>query len=326
MDRSFVNTHLDRTLVEATIPELPGHYRGKVRDSYDLGNGRRLMIASDRLSAFDRILCAVPFKGQVLTETARFWFDLTADICPNHMLDCPDPNAMLCRDLQMVPVEMVVRGYLAGTTNTSILTFYRSGRRTMYGVTLPDGMQAYDALAEPMITPTSKASANGHDEPLSGQEIVTSGLVDAARWDEMCAVSLALFARGQAVAKSRGLILADTKYEFGIDDQGTLVLADEIHTPDSSRFWKAAGFTDRIRAGAPPESFDKDVIRSWVAARCDPYAEQLPPIPPALVADTALVYVDALEQITGTPFTPDLTEADPLTRIRKRLVSAAVGG
>ncbi len=323
MDRAFVTTHLDRSLPEATIPELAGHYRGKVRDSYDLGDGRRLMIASDRLSAFDRILCAVPFKGQVLTQAARFWFDATADLCPNHVIAYPDPNVLLCRDLTMLPVEMVVRGYLAGTTNTSILTLYRAGERTMYGTTLPDGLNAYDALSQPIITPTSKASASGHDEPLSAEEIVGSGLIDAARWAELSTLALALFARGQAIAASRGLILADTKYEFGIDDDGVLVLADEIHTPDSSRFWKADSYAARVAAGLPPESFDKDVIRSWVAARCDPYRDPVPAIPDDLVVDTALVYIDALEWITGKPFEPDLAGTDTLARIRDRVLSLA---
>ena len=320
MDRLFVAAQIDRSLTEATIPGLPGHYRGKVRDSYTLGDCRRLMIASDRLSAFDRFLCAVPFKGQVLTEVARFWFDATADICANHVIAYPDPNVILCRELRMIPVEMVVRGYLAGTTNTSILTLYRAGERTMYGETLPDGMRAFDPLAQPMITPTSKESASGHDEPLSPTTIVESGLMTAQRWDEMSTVALALFARGQAMAAARGLILADTKYEFGIDADGHLVLADEIHTPDSSRFWKAATYADRVHAGEAPESFDKDVIRSWVAKRCDPYADQVPTIPNELIVDTALTYIDAFERITDRTFEPDLTDADTLERIRNRLL------
>jgi phosphoribosylaminoimidazole-succinocarboxamide synthase len=308
-----------RTLDDATIPELPRHYRGKVRDNYDLADGRRLIIASDRLSAFDRILCAIPFKGQVLTQTARFWFEQTADICANHVIDYPDSNVLLCRRLDILPVEVVVRGYLAGTTGTSILTLYKAGERTMYGMTLPDGMRDNQRLATPIITPTSKEYDGGHDEPLTPAEILDRKLLTAAQWDELSATALALFARGQALAEERGLILADTKYEFGVDRDGKIVLADEIHTPDSSRYWKRASYAARFEAGERPDSFDKDFVRSWVAARCDPYKDQIPEIPEELILGTAAVYAEAYETITGRSFEPDIEGATPLERIRMRL-------
>ncbi|TIT89922.1 MAG: phosphoribosylaminoimidazolesuccinocarboxamide synthase, partial [Mesorhizobium sp.] len=262
-----------RTLSDAFIPELPGYYKGKVRENYDLPDGRRIIIATDRLSAFDIILASIPFKGEILTQTARYWFEETADICPNHVLEYPDPNVVVGTRLDILPVEIVVRGYLAGTTSTSILTRYRKGERTMYGMNLPDGLRDNERLAEPVITPTSKAADGGHDEPLSKAEILEQGLLTPAQWDTVSDYALRLFARGQARAAERGLILADTKYEFGTDKSGAIILADEIHTPDSSRYWIAASYEDAFASGGRPESFDKDFIRSWVAARCDPYRD-----------------------------------------------------
>ncbi len=315
---------LSRILDHARIPELPNPYFGKVRDCYDLPAtatepARRILISSDRISAFDRILAAIPFKGQVLTQTARFWFDQTADLCPNHVLAYPDPNVVIGRRLTILPVEVVVRGYLAGTTSTSILTQYRQGRRTLYGHTLPDGMRDNQPLPAPIITPTSKAFDGGHDEPLTAADIVGTGLLSAAQWDEVSSRALALFARGQAMAAERGLILADTKYEFGTDETGRILLADEIHTPDSSRYWIASGYQDALESGTRPPSFDKDVIRAWVAARCDPYRDPIPDIPAEMIAATSQVYIDAFEAITGQTFVPDTTGATPLARVRANL-------
>jgi phosphoribosylaminoimidazole-succinocarboxamide synthase len=213
-------------------------------------------------------------------------------------------------------VEIVVRGFLAGTTGTSILTMYRQGQRSMYGHTLADGLRDNEVLPTPLLTPTSKAFDGGHDEPLTPAQIVGSGLLTAAQWDEVSGIALALFARGQKMAAERGLILVDTKYEFGTDDSGRIVLADEIHTPDSSRYWRAAGYAEAFAAGTRPPSFDKDVIRAWVAARCNPYTDDIPAIPPEMIAATAMTYVDAYERITGQTFVPDLTGATPLARIR----------
>ncbi|MFW2852112.1 phosphoribosylaminoimidazolesuccinocarboxamide synthase [Sphingomonas sp. TX0543] len=317
-DRDY-SRYSSRTLNDATIAELPHHYRGKVRDNYDLLDGRRIIIASDRLSAFDRILCAVPLKGELLTQTARFWFEATADICTNHVLEYPDPNVLICRRLDILPVEIVVRAYLAGTTDTSILKRYKAGQREMYGITLPDGMRDNQRLTAPVITPTSKEFDGGHDEPLTPAEILDRELLTPAQWEEVSAVALALFARGQKIAEQRGLILADTKYEFGIDTDGKIVLADEIHTPDSSRYWLKSTYETRFEAGERPDSFDKDFIRSWVAARCDPYRDAIPEIPPELILGTTETYVTAFETITGRIFDPDLEGATVLERIRARL-------
>lgn len=313
-----------RILDHARIPELPNPYFGKVRDCYDLPAtatepARRILIASDRISAFDRILACIPFKGQVLTQLARYWFEATADICPNHVLSYPDPNVVIGRKVTILPVEIVVRGYLAGTTGTSVLTLYNKGQRRMYGHDLPDGLRANQALPAPIITPTSKAFDGGHDEPLTAEEIVTQGLLTQAQWDEVSAHALALFARGQNMAAKRGLILVDTKYEFGTDETGRILIADEIHTPDSSRYWIAEGYAAAFAAGTRPPSFDKDVIRSWVAERCDPYHDPIPEIPVQMIEATAQVYIDAYERITGQSFEPDTTGDTPLSRVRANL-------
>ena len=314
-----------RVLSHARIPELPNPYFGKVRDCYDLPtdashpHGRRILIASDRISAFDRILAAIPYKGQILTQIARFWFDRTADILPNHVLSYPDPNVVIGQRLTILPVEVVVRGYLAGTTSTSVLTQYKQGQRAMYGHVLPDGLRDNQILPKPIITPTSKAFDGGHDAPLTAEEILSQGLLTAAQWDEVSAAALALFARGQQIAAERGLILVDTKYEFGTDATGQILIADEIHTPDSSRYWTSSGYQSAFEDVTRPPSFDKDVIRSWVAARCDPYHDPLPQIPAEMIAATSGVYVQAYEAITGQSFVADLSGDSVLDRIRTAL-------
>ncbi|MBN8631904.1 MAG: phosphoribosylaminoimidazolesuccinocarboxamide synthase [Rhodobacterales bacterium] len=310
---------LSRSLPHARIAELPNPYFGKVRDCYDLTDGTRLLVSSDRISAFDQILAVIPWKGQVLTQLARYWFDHTADIAANHVIGYPDPNTVHCKRVTILPVEVVVRGYLAGTTSTSILTQYKAGAREMYGHSLPDGLRDNQALPQPIITPTSKAFDGGHDEPLTAQEIIGTGLLTQGQWDEVSRKALALFARGQEMAARRGLILVDTKYEFGADAEGNILLADEIHTPDSSRYWMAEGYPTAFETGQRPPSFDKDVIRSWVVARCDPYKDKVPEIPLAMIEKTARVYIDAFEMITGQTFVPDASEATPLDRIRKNL-------
>ncbi|HEY9236334.1 MULTISPECIES: phosphoribosylaminoimidazolesuccinocarboxamide synthase [Phenylobacterium] len=319
MDKAALARNAHRVLREAHIPELPNPYFGKVRDNYDLPDGRRIIIASDRISAFDRILAAIPFKGQVLTQTARFWFERTGDICPNHVLAYPDPNVVVGRRLDILPVEIVVRDYLAGTTGTSILTLYKKGEREMYGHRLPDGMRDNQKLPHPIITPTSKAFDGGHDEPLTPAQIVEQGLLTQEQWDTLSNYALALFTRGQEIAAQRGLILVDTKYEFGTDADGQIVLADEIHTPDSSRYWFAESYRERFEQGLRPESFDKDFVRAWVAERCDPYNDPIPEIPEAMLVETAAVYIQAFETITGQVFEIEDSDEPVLERIRRNL-------
>ena len=308
-----------RVLSDAFIPELPNHYKGKVRENYDLPDGRRIIIATDRLSAFDVILTAIPLKGELLTQTARYWFEETADICPNHVLDYPDPNVVVGTRLDILPVEIVVRDYLAGTTSTSVLTKYKNGERDMYGIRLPDGLRDNEKLPQTIITPTSKALDGGHDEPLTRDDILTRGLLSEEQWDTVSRYALALFARGKALAAKRGLIMVDTKYEFGTNKDGSIILADEIHTPDSSRYWLAESYKQRFEAGERPQSFDKDFIRAWVTARCDPYKDRIPKIPAELIEQTSRVYTQAYETITGKTFTADTSGKTVLDRIRENL-------
>src|SRR5262249_40305443 len=319
VEPDLLTRHLDFVLDDATIPELPNHYRGKVRDNYDLPDGRRILVATDRLSAFDRAIAAIPFKGQVLTQTARFWFDHTQDLCPNHVIEYPDPNVLVCRRLDILPVEVVVRDYLAGTTATSVWSMYKAGRREIYGLRFPDGMRENEKLPQTILTPPTQARDGEHDEPITADEILGRGLLSDAQWREVSERALALFARGRDIAAERGLILVDTKYEFGLDSAGKIVLADEIHTPDSSRYWFAESYPRRFAAGEPPDSFDKDFLRRWVAARCDPYRDPVPPIPREVIAETAHVYIGAFETITGEQFVPPSTEIPVLERIRANL-------
>ena len=318
IDPAILSAFQDNILRDATIPELPNHYRGKVRDNYDLPDSRRIIIATDRLSAFDRDITALPFKGQVLTQIARFWFDSTRDICRNHVLEYPDPNVVVGHRLRIMPVEIVVRDYLAGTTATSIWTMYRAGRREVYGLSLPDGLSENQKLPETILTPTTKAAQGGHDAPLSAEEIVARGLLTAAQWRDVSEIALALFARGRDMARERGLILADTKYEFGFDAAGGIVLADEVHTPDSSRYWLLDSYPRRLKAGEPPESLDKDFLRGWVRARVDPYRDPIPEIPREIVLEAARLYVEAFETITGESFAPP-PAVPVLERIRANL-------
>ena len=314
----FDQKRLAGVLTEAEFPELPGYQRGKVRESYDLGDGRRLMIATDRQSAFDHVLAAVPDKGHVLTATAAFWFEHTADICPNHVIEYPDPNVIIAKELNMLPVEMVVRDYITGTTDTSIWTMYAKGARTVYGQTLPDGLVKNDKLPGTIITPTTKGAVGGHDHPITAEDIVGQGLLSQAQWDEAAQKSLALFARGREIAAANGLILVDTKYEFGLDENGVVTIADEIHTPDSSRYWRAETYASRHAAGDEPENLDKEFLRLWVRARCDPYHDPLPEIPAETLIEFSNKYVSLYEAITGKTF----HRADPLVPVKHRIRAA----
>jgi phosphoribosylaminoimidazole-succinocarboxamide synthase len=317
VDTALLAAHADTVLLDAAIAELPNRSSGKVRESYDLPDGRRILITTDRLSAFDRILTAVPFKGECLTQIARFWFEKTADICPNYVIEFPDPNVTVGRRLAMLPVEIVVRGYLAGTTGTSILTLYKRGQRAMYGHRFPEGLRDNQTLPAAILTPTTKGEE--HDEPLSGDDILKRGLLTQAQWAEVSRAALALFARGQEIAAARGLILVDTKYEFGLAPDGRITLGDEIHTPDSSRYWYVEGYESAFAAGKPPPSLDKDVVRRWVSARCDPYKDAIPPIPKEVVAEASAAYIEVAERMTGQSFALPPPGTDVLARIRKNL-------
>lgn len=319
LSSAAIRAAIPGVLTEAAIPELPNYYRGKVRENYDLPDGRRILISTDRQSAFDQVLSAVPFKGQVLTQTARFWFEACADICPNHVIEYPDPNVVVGRRLDMLPIEMVVRDYMTGSTDTSIWSMYKAGNRTMYGVDFPEGLVKNDKLPGTILTPTTKADVGGHDAPISPKEIVATGLLTQKQWDELAELSLALFARGREIAAKNGLLLVDTKFEFGLDPQGRITLADEILTPDSSRYWRAEGFAARHAKGEEPESLDKEFLRLWIAARCDPYSQPIPAIPDDTLVEFSQKYIALFEAVTGQTFDAPPGGEPVKERIRRNL-------
>ncbi len=315
-------TLIANCLTDATFSELPNHEQGKVRDSYDLPDGRRVMIATDRQSAFDVILAAVPFKGQVLNQTAKFWFDQTADICPNHLLDVPDPNVVIAKKLDMLPIEMIVRDYMTGSTDTSIWPMYARGERNLYGHDFQEGLVKNQKLPGTIITPTTKAAQGEHDAPITAAEIVSTNLLTQAQWDEVAEKSLALFSKGREISANNGLILVDTKYEFGLDENGVVTIADEIHTPDSSRFWISETYEQRLSDGKEPESLDKEFLRLWVNARCDPYKDAIPEIPADTLMEFSGKYVQLFEQVTGTSFEVPLAGQSARARIQENLAKA----
>jgi len=293
---------------------------GKVRDIYDQGD-RLILIATDRHSSFDRIIAHVPCKGQVLNQVAAYWFDLTKDIVPNHVLAVPDPNVTVARKCKMVPVEAVVRGYLTGVTDTAIWTRYGKGQRDFGGLRLPDGMRKNQRLPQPIFDPTTKEAA--HDRALSPDEMIAAGFVGKELFARIEATALKLFARGQDIAAARGLLLVDTKYEFGTDARGGLVLIDEIHTPDSSRYWQQESYQARFAAGAEPDYFDKEFLRLWFKEHSDPYADkELPQAPADLVEELSRRYIRMYEQITGKSFVSGATPILP--RIARNLQAFAV--
>ena len=310
---------IDNCLTDAEFPELPDFYRGKVRDAYGLPDGRRLLISTDRQSAFDQVLAAVPFKGQVLTQTARYWFDETADICPNHVSSYPDPNVAMGKNLDMLPIEMVVRDYMTGSTETSIWPMYERGERVLYGHEFPDGLKKNQKLPGTIITPTTKAAQGDHDAPITEAEILETQLVTTEQWYELAEKSLALFARGRELAAKNGLILVDTKYEFGLDENGASVVADEIHTPDSSRFWLADSYLARFEAGENPDSLDKEFLRLWIAGKCDPYKDPIPEIPAATLIEFSEKYIALFEKVTGQSFEKAPATISVRDRIRQAL-------
>lgn len=313
IDRALISAHLDRCLEDASHLALPGYRRGKVRDTFVLGD-RMVLVTTDRQSAFDRVLASIPFKGQVLNQVSAFWFEQTADIVPNHVLAVPDPNVTIGRMGQVVPIEFVVRAYLTGSTSTSIWRNYEAGTRDYCGHTLPDGMRKNQALARPIVTPTTKSDA--HDELTSGDELVARGVVDRATWQRMEETALALFARGQEIAARNGMILVDTKYEMAWDAEGELMVVDEMHTPDSSRYWLADSYQRQFDAGLEPENIDKEFLRLWFVEHCDPYNDPvLPAAPQELVVELSARYAQLYERITGRDFVPVTTPA-----IRDRLV------
>jgi phosphoribosylaminoimidazole-succinocarboxamide synthase len=301
---------------------LPDRRDGKVRVSYALDDGHRLFVTTDRLSAFDRVIAGVQHKGQVLNELSAWWFERSADIVANHVVGVPDPNVLVARAARPLPVEVVVRGHITGVTDTSLWRRYSEGARTIDGYDFPDGLRKNTALPHPIVTPTTKAAAGGHDEPITCAEVVTRGLLDADLWEQVMAAALDVFRRGVTLGSSAGLILADTKYEFGLAADGELLLIDEVHTPDSSRWWIAASYDERLGAGDEPESLDKEIVRRAFADLGYRGDGPVPSLPDDVWAATTARYVDAYERITGASFVAGSYPVAP--RIIDHLTKAGV--
>lgn len=302
-------------LRETNFTNLGPKKTGKVRDIYDQGD-KLILITTDRHSSFDRIIAHIPWKGQVLNQISAFWFDKTKDIVPNHVLAVPDPNVTVGKKCKLVPVEAVVRGYITGVTDTSLWTHYSKGKRDFGNFKLPDGIKKNQRLLRPVFTPSTKEDA--HDRTLSPQEIVNEGIMSREMIDNVEKAAIALYERGAEIAASRGLILVDTKYEFGTDENGTLTLIDEIHTPDSSRYWQVEGYDQAMESGTEPKSFDKEFLRLWFKEHCDPYKDEtLPEAPQELVEELSRRYIQMFEQITGEKFIYGETPVIP--RIEKNL-------
>jgi phosphoribosylaminoimidazole-succinocarboxamide synthase len=301
---------LPMALDQTKLP-LHGRTSGKVRDWYDLADGNRLLVTTDRLSAFDRILARVPYKGQVLNQLTNWWFDQTADIVPNHKVAAPDPNCVVAKLAEPFLVEVIVRGYITGVTTTALWYRYSLGERDIYGYRFPDGLQKNSRLPEPIITPTTKGVAGAHDERLTCAEVTEKGLLDKQTWDQVQAAALAVFRRGQELAAKAGLILVDTKYEFGRTADGKVAIIDEVNTPDSSRFWKADSYPERFAKGEEPENFDKEFVRIAYADRGYRGDGPIPEMPADLWVAASQRYITIYELLTGNPFEPGAYPAEP---------------
>lgn len=293
----------DSVLSGVDLDFLGPKREGKVRDIYDVGD-RLILVTTDRVSAFDRVLGHVPYKGQVLNELSAFWFKQLAGVAPNHLVSVPDPNVTIAVKCSPLPVEVVVRGYITGVTETSLWRRYEAGERMIYGCQFPDGLQKNEPLPRPIVTPTTKAKDGGHDEPLSLAEVADRGVVEEELWSKVCQTALEIFQRGQKIAQQGGLMLVDTKYEFGLSAEGELMLIDEVHTPDSSRFWLSETYVERMTKGLEPDNFDKELIRlhyteMGYAGKGDP-----PPLPVALATKASDRYIQTYEMLTASPFRP----------------------
>ncbi len=316
IDRQIANYQIDKTL-KGTDLDLGQKYEGKVRDNYISSKGTRYIVVTDRISAFDRVLCTIPFKGQVLNKAAQFWFELTKDAVPNHMINVPDPNVMEAVECTTFPVEMVMRAYLTGVTSTAIWTHYNQGEREFCGHKLPDGMVKNQPLPRPILTPSTKAPKGGHDISVSKEEILKMGVVSTEDFNTMADMSMELFQIGQKHCDERGVILVDTKYEFGRTKDGKIVVIDEVHTPDSSRFWLKETYEQKFSKGDSPQGFDKEYVRMWLSEQGFIGEGDIPDIPAEVRVEATMRYIYALERITGIPFEPDTQE--PESRINRNL-------
>jgi phosphoribosylaminoimidazole-succinocarboxamide synthase len=316
IDITLLRDMCERTLASTDLVGLGAREEGKVRDSY-VRDGRRAIVCTDRVSAFDVVLGTIPLKGQVLNQTAAFWFAKTRDVAPNHLIEVPDPQVSVVRECRLLPVEFVMRGYLTGSTSTSIWTNYEKGVREYCGHRLPEGLTKHARLPEPLLTPTTKAAMGKHDELTSRAEILKSGAVSEERYAEAERMTASLFLAGTEWAASQGLILVDTKYELGIDPEGSLVVIDEIHTPDSSRYWYRDTYHQALSQGRDPQALDKEYVRRWLVEQGWRGDGAPPALPDEVRCEAARRYIEAYERIAAAAFVPDLDE--PVGRIRRNL-------
>ena len=305
-----------QTLDRTDFSGLGTKFEGKVRDSY-VQDDRRTIVVSDRVSAFDVVLGTIPLKGQILNQMAAFWFHKLGDLAPNHLIDVPDPAVSIVRECQLLPVEFVFRGYLTGSTSTSIWTAYERGDRHYCGHTLPEGLRRHERLPEPLLTPTTKAEMGAHDEATSREEIIANGSMSEALYDSAEELTRSLFEAGSHFAKERGLILVDTKYELGLDEDGGLVVIDEIHTPDSSRYWYSDSYDAAMSKGESPDAIDKEYVRLWLGEQGYKGEGTPPELTNEVRCEATRRYVRAYELVSGLSFVPDLS--DPIPRIRTNL-------
>ena len=314
--KQFIKNNINYTFTESDL-DSDSKRIGKVRDSYLL-NDQMILVSTDRQSAFDRNLASVPFKGQVLNQVSAYWFGLTKEIVPNHLISIPDPNVIIGKKLTIFPVEFVIRGYMTGSTSTSVWTNYSKGIRDYCGNILPENIVKNQRFEKPILTPTTKSDE--HDELISGVEIVRQGLMTQEEWNYCYQKSIELFNFAQKKSLENGLILVDTKLEFGKDLDGNIILADEIFTPDSSRYWLADSYQERFESKQEPENIDKEFLRLWFVDNCDPYNDEVLPIPPDdLIVELSSRYIQMFEMITGTIFEfPDVNE-DINVRIKQNL-------
>jgi len=318
---------LDNIELGQLAPSITTIHRGKVRDSFRNPKGHRIIVTTDRLSCFDRQICSIPFKGRVLNQLSRFWFEKTSDICPNHLLSMPHPNVSIVRDCAVFPIEFIVRGYLTGSSSTSILTRYEAGDRSYCGHNLANDLSPHQVLSQPIVTPTTKADGTDHDELTSRDALISSGVIEANLYDQIEALSLALFLRGQDVARKQGLILVDTKYEFGKDKDGVLRVVDEVHTPDSSRYWYADRYQQDFEEGRVPRALDKDFLRRYLQSVGYFGEGSVPEVPGHIRVEASKRYLEIYEVMTGEALalgdSPAQSSAQIAAEVKDAIIASA---
>jgi phosphoribosylaminoimidazole-succinocarboxamide synthase len=309
LEYNKIKENIENCIDQTNLKNFKKIHIGKVRDAYEK-NGKRIIITTDRQSAFDKIVGLVPFKGEVLNRLALFWFEKTSHIIKNHIISSPNANTIITENIKIFPVEFVIRAYMTGTTNTSIWINYKNGVRNFCGNKLPDNLKKNDKLPEIIFTPTTKID-KGHDEPISKQEIIDKKLMTEEDINFVEKKALELFKFGSDHCAKNNCILVDTKYEFGKNEKGEIVLADEIHTPDSSRFWEKSSYEENIKNNLEPKGFDKETIRKWIASKCDPYVtDPLPKVQENIIIELSMLYQEVYEIITKKKFIPENSDLE----------------